>query len=315
MLFRTELTLPASSFKIHHRHRIVLLGSCFSQNVGARLQIYKFNCFLNPFGTIFHPLPIARLMNYIYSDKKIESDTLLSSQGRYVHPDFHSSLSSPDPEKTAQHINQAISDMHIILPMIDYVFITLGTSTGYIHLNSGEVVANCHKIPAASFTKTHSEVDTMVDNLQQACNQWLQVNPNIKFIFTVSPVRHIKDGIVENMLSKAKLLLTIEKLSHLLPNVSYFPAYEWMMDDLRDYRYYEKDLIHPNELAIDYIWEKFSEHYFDKKTQELNLQIEEINRALNHRSSNPDSETHRQFLNHIKKEIAVLQSQYPWLTF
>ena len=315
MLFRTELSLPASSFTIHHRHRIVLLGSCFSQNVGARLQIYKFNCFLNPFGTIFHPIPIARLMNYIYSNHQVESHMLVQSQGLYVHPDFHSSLSSPDPSIAAERINQAINEMHLELPKLDYVFITLGTSIGYTYLKSGEVVANCHKIPAASFTKIDSEVDIMVNRLHQACDQWQQFNRDIRFIFTVSPVRHIKDGIVENMLSKAKLLLTVEKLSHLLPNASYFPAYEWMMDDLRDYRYYEKDLIHPNEQAIDYIWEKFSEHYFDKKTQALNMKIDEIHKALNHRAFNPDSEAHRQFLNHIEKEILTLQSQYPWLVF
>lgn len=240
---------------------------------------------------------------------------LVQSQGLYVHPDFHSSLSSPNPTMAAERINQTIHGMHLELPKLDYVFITLGTSIGYTYLESGEVVANCHKIPAASFTKIESEVDIMVENLQQACSQWQQINPNIKFIFTVSPVRHIKDGIIENMLSKAKLLLTVEKLSRLLPDVSYFPAYEWMMDDLRDYRYYEKDLIHPNELAIDYIWKKFTEHYFDEKTQALNLKIDEIQKALNHRPFNPDTEAHRQFLKHIEKEIANLQSQYPWLTF
>lgn len=313
MLFRTELTLPASSFTIHHRHRIVLLGSCFSQNVEARLQIYKFNCFLNPFGTIFHPIPIARLMNYVSSDHQVESHMLVQSQGLYVHPDFHSSLSSPDPSIAAERINQAINEMHLELSKLDYVFITLGTSIGYTYLKTGEVVANCHKIPADSFTKIESEVDIMVNNLYQACSEWQQFNRDIRFIFTVSPVRHIKDGIIENMLSKAKLLLTVEKLSRLLSNTSYFPAYEWMMDDLRDYRYYEKDLIHPNELAIDYIWKKFSEHYFDKKTQTLNLKIDEIQKALNHRAFNPDSEAHQQFLYHIEKEILTLRSQYPWL--
>ncbi len=315
MNFRTELSLPSSSDKINNQHQIVLLGSCFSQNIGARLQKFKFNCSINPFGTIFHPQAIARVMHYAISGKTPDIKSLKFSQGIYVHSDFHSSLGCSDEARTLQNIENAIRTLHQLLSRLDYVFITLGTSVGYIEHETGEIVANCHKLPSSNYVKVNSEVDIMAKTLLQSCNQWLQINPKIKFVFTVSPVRHIKDGIVENTLSKAKLRLTVEKVIESVPGAVYFPAFEWMMDDLRDYRYYEKDLIHPNDQAIDYIWEKFSAHYFDEDTKSILQKIHKINQAKEHKPFNPDTEAHQRFLDKIDQDIQTLKANFPWIEF
>ena len=313
MIFRTELSLPTSPDKINHHHIIALLGSCFSQNIGVRLQKYKFNCFINPFGTIFHPQAIASMMHYAISGKTPDIRSLKLSQDIYVHSDFHSSLGCSDAGRALQNIENAIHTLQQLLFSLDYVFITLGTADGYIEHETGNIVANCHKLPASLYAKVSPEVEIMADALLQSCNQWLQSNPNIKFVFTVSPVRHIKDGIVENALSKAKLRLTIDKIMQSLPNTTYFPAYEWMIDDLRDYRYYEKDLIHPNDQAIDYIWEKFSAHYFDDDTKSILQKIHKINQAKEHKPFNPDTKAHQQFLDKIDQDIQALKDEHPWI--
>lgn len=315
MIFRTELSIPPSPTKIHHQHALLLLGSCFSQNIGIRLQMYKFNCYINPFGTIFHPQAIAKIMDYISTNQPPEAHRIKTSQGIFVHPDFHSSMGRQNAEDMMKHLQQSIQSMHTKIQNHDFVFITLGTSIGYIENESGNLVANCHKLPTSNFTKINSEVESMSEDLIQSCNQWLQINPKIQFIFTVSPVRHIKDGIVENALSKAKLRLTIEKIIQSVPKTTYFPAYEWMIDDLRDYRYYERDLIHPNDQAIDYIWEKFSAHYFDEDTKAVLQKIHKINQALEHKPFNPETEAHQQFIAKIGQDIQALKQSIPWIKF
>lgn len=315
MIFRTEINLPPSPFNILHRHQIAMLGSCFSKNIGDRLITYRFNCTINPFGTIFHPLAIAKIMDYVHDNQKIEAHSLIMSQGIYVHPDFHSIVGSPDVKLTIAHINNVILEMHQSLSNFDYVFITLGTSVGYISGQTGKIVANCHKLPATLFTKTNSEIDVMAEALIQSCKQWHDINPSIRFVFTVSPVRHTRDGIIENARSKAKLVLAVEKICEQLAYTSYFPAYEWMIDDLRDYRYYDKDLIHPNEQAIDYIWEQFSDHYFDEETIKLNQRIIKIVKSLQHRPFNPDTDIHRQFTDKVMQDIEDLTKAYPWIKF
>lgn len=313
MLFRTELTVPAFPLPVNHRHNIMLLGSCFSQNIGTRLQMYKFNCFLNPFGTVFHPEPIARLMDYVYFGNMPDPDTWMLSQGVYVHPDFHSSLGSTDKDSAVYKTESIIEEMHDKLSSMQYLFITLGTSIGYTFRDDDSVVANCHKIPAAYFDGVDSDVHTMTAALQTAIQRWKTMSPELQVVCTVSPVRHIKDGIVKNMLSKAKLRLVTDLLCKELPYVSYFPAFEWMMDDLRDYRYYEKDLIHPNEQAVDYIWEKFSNHFFTDSTRELIQKIDKILKAEQHRPFNPDSDAHQLFVRQLASDKAALLRQYPWM--
>jgi hypothetical protein len=313
MLFRTELYLQPTDYKIKHDQLILLLGSCFSQNIGERLQNYKFKSISNPFGTIFHPIALGKLLNYVTQNEQVHAEQLLLSQGIYVHPDFHSSLGDIDQIKALFNINNTISSIHHLLKDIKYLFITLGTTIGYRLKSNENIVANCHKLPLDIFNKEDVSVSECSKSLSLAIEQLLQINSQIKIIFTVSPVRHIKDGIIANARSKAKLMSLAENLEAQYEQVTYFPAYEIMMDDLRDYRYYEKDMIHPNDLAIDYIWEKFCTQYFDENTIQIMQKIEKINRAVSHRPFNPSSKEHIAFLAKVEEDKINLMQMYPWI--
>lgn len=313
--FRTELQVAPSTIHISHQSTVLMIGSCFSQNIGVRLQNYKFNCIANPFGTIFHPLAIARAISRASSLDYVDSSSLIHSQGIWVHPDFHSSLGHTDFTQAHTQINLVVDQVHQALKTAHFLFITLGTMMGYRMHEHHTIVANCHKIPSSHFTKVESTVEECCAVLNPLFEQLLDINPELNIVLTVSPVRHIKDGIIENSRSKAKLIVLCDQLVNKHPKVSYFPAYEWMMDDLRDYRYYEKDLIHPNEQAIDYIWEKFGAVYFEQKTTDLLQKIAKINRAKQHRPFNPESAEHQVFLSKLHEEIKALEGEYEWLKF
>lgn len=237
----------------------------------------------------------------------------MHSQGIWVHPDFHSSLGHTDATQAHTQINQTLERVHDLLKSADFLFITLGTMIGYQMIDTNEIVANCHKLPASQFTKTESTLEECFSILDPLFVQLWDNNPDLNIVLTVSPVRHIKDGIIKNSRSKAKLIMLCDQLVNSHPKVSYFPAYEWMVDDLRDYRFYEKDLIHPNEQAIDYIWEKFGAVYFEPKTTDLLQKIEKINRAKQHKPFNPESIEHQMFISKLHEDINALESKYEWL--
>jgi len=315
MTFRTVLNLPPTDIKVSHQDSILLLGSCFSQNIGERLQKYKFNCISNPFGTIFNPISIAKLINYVCNKQYIKAEELILSQGIFVHPDFHSMLSDVDASLAMEKINHAIQTTHHNIKKCTHLFFTLGTAIAYKMNTTDQIVANCHKIPSTSFEKIEISIEEGKIAMKEMISQIREVNPNVHIIFTVSPVRHIKDGIIENTKSKARLLCMIDEITKNDASVSYFPAYDVMMDDLRDYRFYEADMIHPNEVAIDYIWEKFSGHYFSKETIELNNQINRILLASQHRPFNPKSNQHKTFIRQTLSEIEAIKKVNSNLNF
>jgi GSCFA family len=315
MLFRTELNIPPATQKIDHNDTILLIGSCFSQNISERLQKYKFKCISNPFGTVFNPVSISKLIQYTCDRKVFSSESLQNSQGVWVHPDFHSVLSDVDKDTALDKINRTIEDIHVLLSEVKYIFITLGTVTAYSQKSDGSIVANCHKIHPGAFTKETIQTEDGYVKLATALNHLKKMHPQINIVTTVSPVRHIKDGIIENARSKASLLRIVEMLEGNDTGIAYFPAYEWVMDDLRDYRYYGPDLIHPNEQAIDYIWEKFVAHYFSSETVRLIEKIDRIIQSCSHRPFNAQSDQHQQFIREVKSQIQQLQISFPSLNF
>lgn len=315
MDFRTALQFAPTSIQISHQDSILLLGSCFSQNIGERLQKYKFNCISNPFGTIFNPISISKLVGYACKNQPVTEDELKFSQGVYVHPDFHSILSDVNANLALAKINHAIESTHHYIKNCPHLFITLGTAIAYKMNTTGQIVANCHKLSASSFQKVDLSINDGQEALEKMITQTREINPNVHIVFTVSPVRHIKDGIIENTKSKARLLCMIDEINRHDEGVSYFPAYDIMMDDLRDYRFYEVDMIHPNAIAIDYIWEKFSGHYFANETISLNKQIHKIQLASHHRPFNPQSEQHQSFIRQTLSEINAIKDRYEWLDF
>jgi hypothetical protein len=315
MVFRTELNIAHSGQKIYHKDLILLIGSCFSKNIGEQLHKCKFNVICNPFGTVFHPVSIARLIRYVCTKKTFDKKELILVNGNFVHPDFHSVLSHEDAEIAILNLNHAVAAVQEILAELRYIFITPGTAIGYKLKENKSWVTNCHKLPAKYFDKEVVSEEEAVSELSEAILLLKNVNPDIKVIFTISPVRHIKDGIVENSRSKARLVRTVERLQSEFENIDYFPAYEWMMDDLRDYRFYNSDMIHPNEQAITYIWEKFVSHYFDDYTKELIREINKITTAANHIPFSPDSKSHHDFQQKVRNDIEQLNLKYPWLDF
>ncbi len=315
MHFRTELNIPPAAQKINHNDTVLLIGSCFSQNIGERLQKYKFKCISNPFGTVFNPISISKLIRYAGDKQVFSKETLQNSQGVWVHPDFHSVLSDVDKDTALAKINQAIEDVSKLLSEVKFLFITLGTVTAYRQISDGSIVANCHKIHPAAFTKETIQPEDGYFTLSTALNHLKKIHPQINIITTVSPVRHIKDGFIGNARSKACLLRIVEMLEGDDTGITYFPAYEWVMDDLRDYRFYGADLIHPNELAIDYIWEKFGAHYFSSDTTHLVEKIDRIIQSCSHRPFNVRSDQHQQFICEVRSQIHQIQTSHHPLNF
>lgn len=315
MHFRTELNIPPAKQKIDHNETVLLIGSCFSQNISERLQKYKFKCISNPFGTVFNPVSISKLIQYTCDRKVFSNESLQNSQGVWVHPDFHSVLSDVDKDTALDKINRTIENIHVLLSEVKYIFITLGTVTAYRQKSDESIVANCHKINPAAFTKETIQPEDGYIKLATALNLLKKMHPQINIVTTVSPVRHIKDGIIENARSKASLLRIVEMLEGNDTGITYFPSYEWVMDDLRDYRFYEADLIHPNDQAIDYIWEKFVTHYFTPETVHLMEKIDRITQSCSHRPFNAHSDQHQRFILEVKSQIRQLQISFPELNF
>lgn len=313
MVFRTELHTDQAPVTISHETPVLLLGSCFSQNIGLKLQKYKFKCIVNPFGTIFNPVSMAQLIIKSVKGQPEDAESLLFSFGRWVHPDFHSQTGHHDKTVALNTINKLIADTHTCLKDCKVLFLTLGSSIAYEYKQTGKIVANCHKIPAVHFEKKELDVYTMSSEIDTALTLLKSFNPDIHVVWTVSPVRHIRDGIVVNSFSKARLHVVIENIIKNSHNTSYFPAYEWMMDDLRDYRFYDKDLIHPSDVAVDYIWEKFSGFYFDSRTRTMINELDKILRDQNHRPFSTETEEYQKFMQSLETRKSDFKKKYPFV--
>lgn len=315
MIFRTELNIPNDPVVIRYDDQIFLLGSCFSENIGLLLQKYKFRSAINPFGTLYDPISIAFSIKSII-EKWIPSQSLfIRSNEIYYHPAYHSILSDTDPDCLASRIKDSTFKAHSFLKETKHVFITLGTALGWKQKDTGHHVANCHKMPASHFERYEITVTEGFHALEQMILRILEFNPSLHIIFTVSPVRHTRSGIIENNRSKARLTLMIDALQKKFPSVQYFPAFEWMVDDLRDYRYYNDDLVHPNNQAIAYIWEKFQDCYFDAETRALADRILKVVKAAEHRPSHSDTDSYRNFCKKQTEEIKIIHQMYPNIDF
>lgn len=303
MKFRTELELSKSDIEIKHSSSVLILGSCFSENMAHRLQQNKFPVSCNPFGILFTPKAIENALERIYSHTLYERSEIASYKDRYFSWDHHSSYSGLDPEKVLKKINQQICESNELLPGHKVVFVTLGTAWVYELKKAQVMVANCHKVPGDNFTKVLLTDVEIKNSLRNICQILFDANPEVKIVFTVSPVRHLKDGMVANNLSKSKLITAVHDMVAHFEQVSYFPSYELLVDDLRDYRFYAEDLLHPNSQALDYVWSKFSTVYFNEETQGWNQVIRKIQKSVQHRAFNPNSIAHKKFIHVTLREI------------
>lgn len=315
MNFRTQIPLKKQEdHLITYHSRLLLLGSCFSENIGAKFEYYKFQHTINPVGILFHPKAIETFLSRVINQQFYTEDELVFQNEQYHCLDAHSSISSPNKDTVLKRLNDVIKLVYKEIIESTHLLITLGTAWVYEYIATDKTVANCHKISQKQFRKrilTVQEVKNSLDSIEYLVKT---LNSEIQFIYTVSPVRHIKDGFIENQQSKAHLLTAIHEILR-ESAISYFPSYEMMMDDLRDYRFYNSDMIHPNELAIDYIWEQFQKVWLANSVTEVMKQVSAIQKGLAHKPFNPESEQHQLFLKSLKEKILTLQSSVPFIKF
>ncbi|MEP5829602.1 MAG: GSCFA domain-containing protein [Maribacter dokdonensis] len=310
----TEIPLSKANNPIDYSSQLLLLGSCFSENIGAKLSYYKFQGIQNPFGILFHPLAIERIIEKSVNQEFFTEEDVFNENEQWHSFDAHSSLSNPSKAQIIEDLNNAISRTSTQVNKASHIIITLGTAWVYRKTSSNKVVANCHKVPQSNFTKELLSVEEVVKSLKQVITFVQSLNPTVQFIFTVSPVRHLKDGFLENQRSKAHLIAAIHQVLN-EDRVSYFPSYELMMDELRDYRFYAKDMIHPNETAIEYIWEKFVEVWLASNTSSTMKKIEKVQKGMLHKPFNENSDQHQKFLVKLNVLKSEIQTEFPHLQF
>jgi GSCFA family len=318
MQFTTQIPIPKSDHPIDYNSRVVSLGSCFAVNMGQKLDYFKFRNTTNPFGILFHPLALERSIGFAVNGKMFTEADIFFHNERWHCFDAHSDLSHPDKNALLSNLNTAVSSARSELHDCTHLIVTLGTAWVYRYTKTGGLVANCHKVPQKEFTKELLSVDTIRQSLVNIINMTKEINPSAQIIFTISPVRHIKDGFTENQWSKANLITALLETLNPKPetrNCNYFPSYEIMMDELRDYRFYAEDMVHPNQTAINYIWDRFTEAFITPEAHVTMKLADSIQKGLQHRSFNPDSQQHRDFLSSLNDKIAGLQEQYPHIQF
>lgn len=291
MIWHTELQPEKSEFLLDHQTPIGFLGSCFSENMVKAFARYRFEVQSNAHGILFHPIAMARSLAEVMEKKEYSETDLTSYQERLVSLHHHGSFSHEDERELVNRINNDINQAHQFLSQARVLFVTFGTSIGYVHKASNEVVGNCHKLPQQAFDKKRFDVHELASVWCPVLEQVKTWNPALKVVLTVSPVRHLREGFIENQRSKAALVLLCDQLEKAFPElVSYFPAYEMMVDDLRDYRFYENDLIHPSEIAINYIREKLFDTFLTPEAMQKCAEMESWVKMLEHRSVNESDE-------------------------
>ena len=309
MNFRTNIQLQKERNQIDYTSKLLLIGSCFSENIYKKLDYFKFNAVSNPFGILFNPIAIESLITNAINQKKYTENDIFELNERWHCFDAHSDLSSSDKNVLLQNLNEVIIATNKQLNEASHILITLGTSFVYRFIETDTIVGNCHKVPQKKFLKELLSVEEIKASLENICALVKGVNPTVNIIFTVSPVRHLKDGFIENSQSKAHLLAAIHQLIDKRNNLFYFPSYEIMLDDLREYRFYTSDMIHPNNTAINYIWEQFKLVWINDKTTAIQKDVDTIQKGLAHKPFNPNSEQHQQFLEELQQKIKSLEKQ------
>ncbi|MEB2779680.1 GSCFA domain-containing protein [Algoriphagus sp. C2-6-M1] len=312
MQWSTPFTIPESPFPISHQSKILSLGSCFAQTIGQKLFDTKFDCLVNPFGTIFHPMILGDLLDHAIFQDKLEENGLIEWDGMHFYLGAHSDLHGNSIEQLKKNYALQLAEIKKYLETGTHLILTFGTSWIYETQDFGRV-ANCHKLPQKLFLKRLVPLEEMVSHLGHVFGNISRAYPQLKIILTVSPVRHTKDGIPENQLSKSLLRVLCATLENRFSEVSYFPAYEIMMDELRDYRFYKADLIHPSEVAENYIWEKWIATHFTSETKAKVDQIQKIRLELSHHPLNPKSEAHRKFLQNLLQKLERLNTEFDFL--
>lgn len=313
MDFRSEFTPKPFATRIHYGDKLLLAGSCFTENMGDKLRHHKFDVLENPHGILFNPVSIGKAVTSYIENRRYTADDLFFENELWGSWDHHTRFSDITQEGCLQKINQSQEAAHIFLKEADWIVLTLGSA--FVYEKEGSVVANCHKVPTDKFHRRLLGVEEVLATLDNLIHRLLMFNPQLHIVFTISPVRHLREGFIENNRSKAVLIQAVHHLVDKFNKLFYFPAYELVIDDLRDYRFYAEDMVHPNYQATNYVWEKFIAACIDEPTIALMKQINEIRAARQHKAFNPLSAAHQKFLQTYLDKTTALQQQYPMLDF
>ncbi len=281
--FRTRLTSLQTKFRISHSDQIFLIGSCFAQEIGALLTSHSYQVCESPFGIVFNPLSINNQLNRILSHELYREEELILMDELYHSMDHHGYYSHQNKNEMLDRINTELTKSREFLLRANYLIISLGSSYYYRLISNSKVVSNCHKLPSKEFDKSIIDLNLTTNLLQATISNLIKNNPKLKILITISPVRYLRDGLIENNRSKARLFLMVEELCNTHSRIEYFPSYELLVDELRDYRFYADDMLHPSTQAILYIWEYFANAYFDENTKILNEKISQLNQLISHR--------------------------------
>jgi len=323
MQFQLPIQIKLPEKQINYRDKILLVGSCFTEHIGNSLDELKFSIIQNPNGILFDPRSVCNsLVSYIENKKYSKEDLFLLNE-IWNSWEYHSRFSNINAEDALKAINESQEQAHDFLKSANWLIITLGSSFSYKLTNEadkassskGQGVANCHRAPSQWFNKHLLAIEETTSLLDSAYHRLKDFNPDLKIIFTISPVRHIRDGVIENNRSKARLIEAVHHMVNKLPGLYYFPAYELVIDVLRDYRFYDIDMVHPNYPATDFVMEKFRQSFIDEESQELMEEIRKIVIARNHKAFQPATNAHKSFLKAHLEKTKELSSKYPFLNF
>ena len=309
MKLRTEIEISTKFPKIGYGSKIMFFGSCFAESIGAKFINSGFDINLNPFGIIYNPASIKENIDLLIAEKYLTENDLHFSNNLWFSYNHHGKFSNLDKNICLRTINDSIKFSSDYIKNTDYIFFTFGTSWVYKLVESDEVVANCHKQPAKIFKRYRLSVEEIVKSYNSLIAEIKTINKDVKFVFTVSPVRHWKDGANGNQLSKSILLLAIDEIVNNSEDSFYFPSYEIVIDELRDYRFYTDDMLHISNVAVDYIWSRFKASFFNEETQNLSLQIKKLNKALNHKPSDNRDDEYLKFLDSNISKIENIENQ------
>ena len=307
----TKVNIKPSEKKIGYQDRILLLGSCFADNIGRKFEERYFQTTLNPMGTLYNPTSIAEAVVLACSMSSISQAQIVEWDGMWHSMLHHGSFSHMDKNELIVRCENSINTLSDSIKVANVIIVTFGTA--WVYEYKGKVVANCHKIPAKEFVRRRLTMEEIVQTWQPIIEKMSDKH----WIFTVSPIRHIKDGLHENQISKALLLQAVDglrsRLSSHVPNIDYFPSYEIMLDELRDYRFYAEDMVHPSEVAVNYIWQRFVDTYMQGNVHNEMRVLHQLWKDRHHRFLHPESMEAQTFAQHLQDKITQLRKDYPWL--
>jgi GSCFA family len=314
-IFHTKVDIPKSPVKFSYTTPALFMGSCFSDYIGEIMAGYKFPLLLNPFGTLFNPVSIAENLEHLIHEKIFTREDLHFQNGLWFSFSHYTRFSHPDPAVCLDKINTSVKAASAWLRQCKFIVLTFGTARVYHYIKQDKIVANCHKLPASEFTKMLLKPSDIIDRYNGLLDLLRKLNPDIHVVFTLSPVRHWADGAVNNQLSKSVLHYSIHEITKNHSRTHYFPSYEIFMDELRDYRFYAADMLHPSDQGARYVWDRFCESWVDEASIRIMAEVETITKAAHHRPINADSVSYMKFQQNTLKKLETLIRQHPFLNF